>query len=57
MENLIVIAIVLIIVGLASAYIYKEKKKGKVCVGCPYGGTCASAGSCSGCSSNGGDAK
>ena len=54
MENLIVIAIVLVIVGLACLYIYREKKKGKVCVGCPYGGTCGKS-NCSGCGS--GDAK
>ena len=34
-----VIAIVLI-VFLAVRYIYKEKKKGTRCIGCPYAGNC-----------------
>lgn len=40
MENLIIILIVLAIVGLAAAYIIKEKKKGKKCIGCPYAQSC-----------------
>lgn len=53
MDTIIVIAIVLVIVGLAGFYIYKEKKSGKVCVGCPYGSSCCSSskGGCSGCGS------
>jgi len=46
-ENWIIIGIVAAILFLASRYIYKEKKKGTVCVGCPYGGSCS--GSCGGC--------
>ncbi len=52
MENIIVIAIVLIIVGLASYYIYKAKKSGQKCIGCPYSRECGSnknSNSCSGC--------
>lgn len=45
----IVIAIVAVIVGLAAWYIYKEKKSGKKCIGCPDG-TCSSCSSCAGCS-------
>ncbi len=40
MENFIVIAVVLIILGCAVAYIVKAKKKGVKCVGCPYAETC-----------------
>jgi radical SAM protein with 4Fe4S-binding SPASM domain len=40
MENLIIIAIVLIIAGLAAWYIIKEKKKGAKCIGCPYSKQC-----------------
>ena len=40
MENLIIIAIVLIIVGLAAWYIIKEKKKGNKCIGCPHSKQC-----------------
>ena len=47
MTDLIIIAIVALIVGFAGRYIYKEKKAGKTCVGCPYSGKCS--GRCSGC--------
>lgn len=50
MDNIIIIAIVVVIVGLASLYIYRAKKKGKKCIGCPDGGSCS--GSCGGCSMN-----
>ena len=52
MENFLVIAVVGLILGLAAGYIYKEKKRGKVCVGCPYAESCGRncSGSCSGCS-------
>lgn len=48
MENLIIIAVVATIVGMASRYIYKSKKGGIKCIGCPEGCSCASK-SCSGC--------
>lgn len=35
MQNFIVILIVAVIIGLASRYIYKEKKRGVKCIGCP----------------------
>lgn len=37
-----VIAIIIIVAILATAciYIYKQKKKGKKCIGCPESGTC-----------------
>ncbi len=38
MENVIIIAIVVIIVALAAFYVYKAKKSGKKCIGCPDGG-------------------
>ena len=40
MDNFIVIAVVVLILGCAIAYIVKEKKKGVKCVGCPYVETC-----------------
>ena len=46
MSDFIVIAIVVLIVGLALAYIIREKKRGVKCVGCPYARTCG--GNCSG---------
>lgn len=42
MTNFVVAGIILMIFGLASMYIYKEKKRGVKCIGCPSAGTCAS---------------
>ncbi len=43
----IIIGVVALILGLAVAFIYRSKKKGQKCIGCPDGGSCASC--CSGC--------
>ncbi|MBR2889296.1 MAG: FeoB-associated Cys-rich membrane protein [Oscillospiraceae bacterium] len=48
MDNIIVIAIVALIVGLAVWYIRKEKRRGVQCIGCPDSKTCS--GNCAGCS-------
>ena len=37
----LLIAIFALIVAGVILYIRKEKKKGKRCVGCPYGGSCS----------------
>lgn len=50
MTNLIVLAVVGLLVGCAAGYIYKEKKKGRNCIGCPDGGSCG--GKCPGCCGN-----
>ena len=42
-KDLIIAAVVILIVGLAVLYIYKAKKKGRKCIGCP--------GKCSECES------
>ena len=34
MENIIIIAVLVIILGAAIYYIYKSKKNGKKCIGC-----------------------
>ena len=47
MVNLIAFAAIAAIVGLAARYVYKEKKRGARCVGCPSGGNCS--GNCSSC--------
>ena len=47
MENLILLALLGLILGGAAGYVYKAKKKGVKCIGCPDGSTCS--GSCSGC--------
>ena len=58
MVNLITFLIIAAIVGGAGCYIYKAKKRGVKCIGCPAGKTCGEQGgsgcsgscaSCSGC--------
>lgn len=46
MIDMIVIALVVLVVGGASFYIYKAKKKGQKCIGCPYGKECGGSCSC-----------
>ena len=43
MTDIILLAVIALIVGGAGVYIYKAKKRGAKCIGCPY------AKSCSGC--------
>ena len=50
MVDIIIVAIVLILVFAASYYIYKQKKNGAACIGCPSAGTCTRK-SCGGCGS------
>ncbi|MBO5733493.1 MAG: FeoB-associated Cys-rich membrane protein [Clostridia bacterium] len=40
MENIALIAAIIIIVGLAAFYVYKAKKSGNKCIGCPDGCSC-----------------
>lgn len=47
MESIIIAVIILVVVGLAAAYIIKEKKAGKKCIGCPYSSECAAKNKCS----------
>ena len=54
MADLIIVAIVAVIIGLAARYIYKAKKSGAKCIGCPSGGCCSgSAGEGCGCGCGG----
>lgn len=48
MTDIIVIAIVAIVLGLAIGYIVRSKKRGTKCIGCPAG-TCGSCSQNSGC--------
>lgn len=41
-ENIILTIILLLIAGGAGLYLYKAKKRGEHCVGCPYSGKCGS---------------
>ena len=40
MKNLIIIILLLVIVALIVFYIYRAKKKGQHCIGCPYAKQC-----------------
>ena len=54
MESLIVAIVILVIIGAAAGYVYREKKRGVKCVGCPCAKECAAkrAGNSCGCGSN-----
>lgn len=52
MENFLIIAIIVLIIGCAIAYIVKAKKKGVKCVGCPYASTCGKGTEGCSCNSN-----
>lgn len=55
LSDFIVIAILAVILFASGWYVYKAKKSGKKCIGCPEGGSCGSSGCsghcshCSGC--------
>jgi len=49
--DIIILVVIAVIVGLAVWCIYKSKKSGKKCIGCPNGYTCASK-SCGCCCEN-----
>ena len=50
MEDLIIIVVLAVIISLAAGYIYRSKKKGHKCIGCPEGTcSCGSPGMESGC--------
>ncbi len=36
MENIIIVLILLGIIGGIILYLYKAKKRGETCIGCPY---------------------
>ena len=40
MDNLIIVAIIVLIVALAAFYVYKAKKSGRACIGCPDSCNC-----------------
>lgn len=49
MINYILIAVIAAIIGGICLYLYREKKKGAVCMGCPHASACG--GKCGGCAS------
>ncbi|MBO5305744.1 MAG: FeoB-associated Cys-rich membrane protein [Clostridia bacterium] len=46
MENIIAIAVIVLVLGGAIFYLVRAKKRGQKCVGCPYCKQCS--GTCSG---------
>ena len=40
MTNIILVAVLLLIVGSAVMYLYRAKKRGEHCIGCPYAKQC-----------------
>lgn len=39
-ENIILTAVLLLVVGGAALYVYKAKRRGEKCIGCPYAKEC-----------------
>lgn len=46
--DILILAIIVLILGGAALYIYRAKKSGAKCIGCPDAKTCG--GNCSSCS-------
>lgn len=44
--DVVAIVSIAVIVGAASYYLLRAKKKGKNCLGCPYADSCSSKSSC-----------
>ena len=44
--DIILVIVLVALVGLACLYIYKSKKAGAICIGCPYTKECAKKGNC-----------
>ena len=42
LEDLIIVAILLVVIGLSAMYVIREKKKGTKCIGCPHSKSCGS---------------
>ena len=40
LATIIAVIVLVAVVFLAGRYIYREKKRGVKCVGCPYAGSC-----------------
>jgi hypothetical protein len=55
LTDIIAIAVIAAVVGIAVVYIVKQKKKGRKCIGCPYADACAKKAKENSCSCNGAD--
>ena len=40
MENVVIAIVVVLIIGAAAWYVYRQKKNGAVCIGCPHAKSC-----------------
>lgn len=40
MDNYVVIAVLVAVLGGAAGYVIRAKRKGKKCIGCPYSDKC-----------------
>ena len=49
MIDYIVLAVILVILALPALFIYRSKKKGKRCIGCPNTCACSTANCTGGC--------
>ena len=45
-----IIAVILAIVGIAGGYVYRSRKSGRKCIGCPNGCACSGKNGQCGCS-------
>ena len=56
MKNLVLVLILFVIIGLAGWYVWRAKKNGQKCIGCPHGGKCGTSEAgyspCCGCGSS-----
>lgn len=52
MDNIIVVAVVVLIIGGALGYVIKAKRRGVKCIGCPEAEKCANKNKTSACSGN-----
>lgn len=52
MTDIIIVAVLVLIIGSASLYIYRAKKSGQKCIGCPSSKECGSKNCSCGCSSD-----
>ena len=57
LKYIILILVIAAIIGSAALYIYKEKKRGVKCIGCPNGCSCSSGGCGGNCICCGGGAE
>ena len=61
MGDYIILAILIVVISAIIIYLYRAKKNGQTCIGCPHSKQCAdksnsacggNCGSCNGCTSN-----